>query len=279
MLYQAIRSLLLISSLRTVLAHPEPVEVREGSASAPVSDVILQARAVTVNTFDYTPTNGPLTWHKTQGNEKCRDGNHQSPILLGSGIRQTAIGALTYSGGSTEGELENRGTAIEVVRATGSVRFAGSTYNLDNFHFHTPSEHRINKEYYPVEMHMVHKNGAGKNLVLGFVFQLSTTTSSQFARDALRNIGRIATAGSSTATGPLNLEEIVGYVRSKQFYEYDGSLTTPPCTEGIKWFVGTEPLSLDVNTYNTLKATVKYNSRIIQNTPGQQNVLQLACYR
>ena len=279
MFFRSITNVLFIASLRTAWAHPESLESRK-AALEPVSDpdFALQSRAVTINTFDYTPTNGPLTWHKVNGNEKCGRGTNQSPILLDSASRQTAVGALTYSGGNTEGELENRGTAIEVVHANGSVRFAGADYALDNFHFHTPSEHRVNKEYYPLEMHMVHKTSAGKALVLGFLFQLSTTSSSPFLRDSLRNLNQVTRPGSAIGTGPMNLTGIANYVSTKRFYEYDGSLTTPPCTEGIKFMIGTEPLSLDVTTYNTLKSIVKFNSRIAQNAPGQQNVIQAACY-
>ena len=270
MFYRAIPTFLLLASLRPAWAHPEHLQRRNAAPEpAPVPNPVLQVRAVTINTFDYIPTNGPLTWHEAHNNLKCKEGRHQSPILLGSGFHQTAVGALTYTGGETEGELENRGSAIEVVHAVGSVSFGGSTYTLDSLHLHTPSEHRVNEEYYPVEMHMVHRNSAGKSIVLGFLFQLSTSTSSGFVRAALANINRVASPGTSTPTGPLNLEEIVEYVRTKHFYEYSGSLTTPPCTEGITWMVGTEPLSLDVNTYNSLKATVKYNSRITQSAPGQ----------
>ena len=235
-----------------------------------------QVSQVTVNTFDYVPTNGPLTWFKLPNSGKCKTGRSQSPILLDSGINQTSAGSLSFTATESEGTLENRGTAIEVVDVEGSLDYAGRTYELDNFHFHTPSEHRISKEHYPVEMHMVHKDTSGQIIVLGFVMQLSATRSSVLPQVALANVSQVS-AGQSIMTGPLDFSEIIDYVRTKRFYQYGGSLTTPPCTEGVQWLVGTKPLSLDVGTYNALKAAVKFNSRIIQNSPGQPNVIKIAC--
>ena len=237
---------------------------------------VLKARDVTINTFDYVPTNGPLTWFQLPNSRLCRDGTRQSPILLDSGISQTNVGSLSFSATTAGGKLENRGTAIEVVDLEGTLRYAGQNYKLQNFHFHTPSEHRLNKEHYPVEMHMVHQDTYGKIVVLGFFIQLSTTRTSTLPRVALAKVSQLS-PGQSTTTDPLDFGEIVEYVRTKRFYQYSGSLTTPPCTEGVQWLVGNEPLYLDVGTYNALKAAVKFNSRIIQNAPGQRNVIEVAC--
>lgn len=235
-----------------------------------------QINQVTINTYDYVPTNGPLTWFKLPDSRKCRKGRSQSPILLDSDISQTSAGSFSFTASESEGTLENRGTAIEIVDVEGSLNFTGRTFELQNFHFHTPSEHRINKEHYPVEMHLVHTDTSSQIVVLGFVMQLSTTRSSLLAQAALANVSQ-SSAGQSVVTGRLDFSEIVEYVRTTRFYQYGGSLTTPPCTEGVQWLVGMEPLYLDVDTYNALKAAVKFNSRIIQNSPGQPNVVELAC--
>ena len=252
---------------------PEPLDRREASAE-PASQ--LNARQVAVNTFDYTPTNGPLTWFTLPNSRLCREGKNQSPILLDSSIGLTSAGALSFKATNSEGKLENKGTAIEVVDVEGSLVYQGLTYKLINFHFHTPSEHRINKEHYPVEMHMVHQDKSGKTAVLGFVIQLSTTRYSALPYVALQKVSQIG-PGQTTTTSRLDFTEIIDYVKTKRFYQYGGSLTTPPCSEGLRWFVGTEPLYLDVGTYNALKAAVKYNSRIIQNAPGKPNVIEVAC--
>ncbi len=273
MLYQGPLLALLLASCQCALGNPTPLDDREADAEP---SPVLEARQVTINTFDYVPTNGPLTWHKTAASPQCKDGIHQSPVMLDSHIGQTSIGALSFTGTDSVGKLEHRGTAIEVVGVRGSLRYAGHTYHLENLHFHTPSEHRIHKEHYPIEMHMVHQDSTGKTVVLGFVIQLSTSGYSALPQVALAKVGQI-TPGRSILTNTLHFGGISNYVQNNRFYHYSGSLTTPPCKQGVEWLVGTQPLHLDVHTYNALKHAVKYNSRIIQNAPGQTNVLKLAC--
>jgi carbonic anhydrase len=273
MLFHRTLPALLLASCHYAWGSPEPLG-RRGASAEPNSK--LNARQVAINTFDYTPTNGPLTWFTLPNSQLCKQGRFQSPILLDSSIGQTTTGTLNLRVTNSVGKLENKGSAIEVVDVEGSLMYQGRPYKLVNFHFHTPSEHRINKEHYPVEMHMVHQDATGKIAVLGFVIQLCTTRYSALPYVALRKVSQIA-PGQTITTDPLNFAEIIEYVRTKRFYQYSGSLTTPPCSEGLSWFVGTEPLYLDVGTYNALKAAVKYNSRIIQNAPGQPNVIQVAC--
>jgi carbonic anhydrase len=273
MLFHQSLPVFLLASCHHAWGAPEPLGHR-GASAEPNSQ--LNARQVAINTFDYTPTNGPLTWFTLPNSQLCKQGRFQSPILLDSSIGRTTTGALNLRVTNSVGKLENKGTAIEVVDVEGSLMYEGRTYKLVNFHFHTPSEHRINKEHYPVEMHMVHQNASGGTAVLGFVIQLSTTRYSALPYVALRKVSQIA-PGQTITTDQLNFAEIIEYVRTKLFYRYGGSLTTPPCSEGLLWFVGPDPLYLDVGTYNALKAAVKFNSRIIQNAPGKPNVIEVAC--
>lgn len=251
-------------------------------ASSTLAHVLPERRQGPTNWWHYTPENGPLNWHLqstppgTPSSQMCHDGTHQSPIMLDNSIPLSH--ELAFRGGETEGTLEHKGSAIEVVEAEGFLHAMGVDYELTNFHFHTPSEHRINKEHFPMEMHMVHTNTntsdtLHRNAVLGFVIQLSNSHPSTLIKTALAKVSTLS-PGGHVQTGPLDLSEITEYVRHNRFWHYRGSLTTPPCSEGISWYVGTKPLHVGVDTYNALKAAVGYNARIIQNKLGRPNVIE-----
>jgi carbonic anhydrase len=108
--------------------------------------------------FDYRTVKGPTNWHGiTPENSFCADGKNQSPILLDQSIAIEGRGFVQMQI-ETQHEIpfENLGTTVEVVVGGQSV-VGNSTFELKQFHFHTPSEHRIDNEYYPIEVHMVHE--------------------------------------------------------------------------------------------------------------------------
>lgn len=127
---------------------------------------------VPIGTFGYTGLDGPLNWYSLDksANILCAEGHFQSPINLNSSIR-VAPGnrGLTFNITSyPEGaELENLGTTLEVP-ANGTFTIADNTYNLAQFHFHTPSEHRIDLEHYPMELHFVFQ-AAGQYPISAFL--------------------------------------------------------------------------------------------------------------
>ena len=224
---------------------------------------VLKARSVELNSWDYVPSNGPVNWPEFPGNEECGNGTSQSPIMLNSDIDQAPAGSLSYDANKTEGEIENKGSSIDITGAAGTLKVADDAYELINYHFHTPSEHRLNKEYYPVEMHMVHQDDKNNTVAMGFLIQLSSTQSMKMIRDTLAKVNQVP-AGQALGTGEVDFSELVEQVRTQRFYQYWGSLTVPPCRESIRWLVATKPLFLDVDTYNNLKGAVKFNSRITQ---------------
>ncbi|KAG6919150.1 hypothetical protein DXG01_008957 [Tephrocybe rancida] len=85
-----------------------------------------------------------------------------------------------------------------------------------------------------------------------------------------------ASPTSPAITGNLAFQPIIKHITTQGLYRYGGSLTTPPCTEGITWLVSGVPLDVDVATFNTFKKVIKFNSRYTQNTPGQQNLISFA---
>uniref|UniRef100_L2GBZ8 Carbonic anhydrase n=1 Tax=Colletotrichum fructicola (strain Nara gc5) TaxID=1213859 RepID=L2GBZ8_COLFN len=211
---------------------------------------------VEVATFGYNDLVGPLNWHgRNNASSKCATGTHQSPINLNDTSATLVPGASlgfdvpAHPDGAV---FENLGSTLEVVAQNGTLTRDGRVYALKQFHFHTPSEHRVDSEYFPMEVHFVfeadeeaNKNSTGPAAsVVGFLIEVDNAAPSPFLANVFAHLD-----------------------------EYSGSLTTPPCTEGIAWNVVAEPLTVDDVTFRAAKRVMKFNSRYTQNVPGQKNLL------
>jgi len=276
---------------------------------------------VEVNTFGYGPENGPFNWASlAPENDACKAGLNQSPINIGTDL---PAGNLTKrdviihkracvnetSSDATIGaaadrpvvdipdqavEFENLGTTIEVV-VNGTTSFNGTDFRLVQFHMHTPSEHHINDEYFPLEVHMVHQgvckstpshsqatvtnHSAVDNTqlaVIAMMFQVSAGDSDPVIAGLSSSLDAIATPGTKTTIEDgLDFSGVLSKIESSDILQYIGSLTTPPCAEGVTFLVVKDPLDVGVADFNAIKSIVKFNSRFIQNTLGQDNMLTI----
>ncbi|KAF5380064.1 hypothetical protein D9615_006113 [Tricholomella constricta] len=229
--------------------------------------------------FGYTGVKGPIGWAGlSPNNALCSTGSWQSPINLNASIGPPAVNPKVRIPDGY-GDFENLGTTVEVP-AVGQTYFGGKLYQLQQFHFHTPSEHRINEEYFPLEIHLVHQASGechGSRLVLAAVFEITTNgATTQLVSTLARQIHKIAVPGSKTRVYGLRGGEIISVFQNYRLYQYYGSLTTPPCSEGIIWLVAQAPLPLDVGSYLAFKRVLKFNSRYTQNTPGLENLIKVA---
>ncbi|MCJ1259635.1 hypothetical protein MMC24_007474 [Lignoscripta atroalba] len=229
-------------------------------------------------TFSYTGLRGPLNWYglNREANKLCSVGTHQSPIVVNSALIHPPDPDLVlkipdYEHGA---EFRNLGTTVEV-DVNGTLGYEGTTYNLRQFHFHTPSEHRIDEEHFPLEVHFVFESADSDLTVVGLPIELhpSPSRADPLLLAVFKNIEEIAKPGSTTETAPLRFKELAKHVTSNPTYRYSGSLTTPPCKEGINWILSAAPLRIDVANYLAVKKIVKFNSRYTQNTPGEINLL------
>ncbi|KAF2192248.1 carbonic anhydrase [Zopfia rhizophila CBS 207.26] len=231
--------------------------------------------AVEVGKFGYTGLVGPFNWAAlAPENEACKTGKQQSPINIEDGVIALATEKPVLDIPEQAVEFENLGTTIEVI-ANGTTKFAGSDFRLKQFHFHTPSEHRINEEYFPLEMHMVHEGVTDANsiAVISVLFQLSTGEPNPVVKGLQPHLQAIREPGTKTEIEGLPLESLVEHVQNVELFQYGGSLTTPPCAEGLTFLVTKEPLQIDVDTFNEMKSIVKFNSRYTQNVLGEENLI------
>jgi carbonic anhydrase len=231
-------------------------------------------------TFSYEDETGPLNWHNlNENNTACNTGDMQAPIVLTADIPFASEAPKWHVAPVPEAEFLNLGTTLEVMLkdAGGQLDYMGKSFKLVQCHMHTPSEHRIAREYYPIELHCVHQADSGDLAVVAIPFDLSEDgKTTDFLTAAVKNIADVAEPLTKTKTGPLDFSAIIGAVAAQNLYDYQGSLTTPPCAQGVQFLVLDAPMPVDVKTYNSIKKVIKFNSRPTQNMPGKQNLLQIA---
>ncbi|KAK2008380.1 carbonic anhydrase [Colletotrichum eremochloae] len=249
----------------------------------------LMARAeggVDVATFGYNDITGPLNWHSySNASITCATGVQQSPINLNDTSAKLVPGTTLgfdlpdLPDGAV---FENLGSTLEVVAPNGTLTRHGRKFKLKQFHFHTPSEHRVDSEHFPMEVHFVFeadakqlKNSTGPGFsVLGFLIEVDNSAPSEFLKSVFAHVDEVSEPGSHSETGPLSFCELRTVLEHSEVYQYDGSLTTPPCSEGIAWNVVAEPLRIDDVTYRAAKKIMKFNARYTQNVPGKVNLLE-----
>ncbi|KAH7014833.1 alpha carbonic anhydrase [Ilyonectria destructans] len=274
-----------------------------------------EGATVEIKDFAYVGTKGPTNWVALNAEENalCAAGKNQSPIDMVSGdftiIPAAEIG-LAIPDMAEGTEFENLGTTVEVVAGQGNMTFGGVSYTLAQFHFHLPSEHLDNGTSMAMEMHMVWEGAAGEIAVIGTFIDIADgaallrkkTTKDQEKRQlpaiegsffhvnapaakamaastlletVFSSVEEIAEPGTVTKTQPLIMSELVNALAAGSFQTYDGSLTTPPCSEGVRWLVSDQKLSIQTATFVKARSVIGFNSRFPQGTLGETNVLEL----
>ena len=198
--------------------------------------------------WDYSKESGPIAWGELSPDYVLAAiGGSQSPIDIATKDVITAdLPPLEFETHPIELKVLNSGHSIEVLAPGGStLEFRGQEYTLTQYHFHAPSEHTIDGEHADVEVHFVHSDGAGHLAVVAVLYDEGQGDHPFFLSilkdDAPVNPGE-------EKVFPDRKIDIAGYfppsAKQHKYYMYDGSLTTPPATEGVRWFVCKEKVQL-----------------------------------
>ncbi len=190
--------------------------------------------------WGYSADVGPSHWSTL--NEKfhmCSEGTQQSPIDLVP-TKDSALAPLkiNYNVGS-KSEINNGHTVQVNFKAGNTLNIDGTTFELKQFHFHTPSENHINGKSFPMEAHFVHASADGKLAVISVMFQ-------EGARNPTLNMMLKNFPLTKHVDTPLEFSKDylkVMLPNSLDYYEFMGSLTTPPCSEKVRWIVLKNPIS------------------------------------
>ncbi len=180
-------------------------------------------------------------------------GKKQSPVNIVTAETVAAgLPALAFQYHATPFVVENTGHVVEVPYAPGSaIRVGQDTYQLLQFHVHAPSEHTVNGQFAAAELHLVHRNALLDLAVVGVLVNVGSPVNAVID-DMLRNAPIVE--GEIELDGSVNAQDVLP--QSKSYYNYSGSLTTPPCSEGVRWFVLKEPVFVSQDAIHRLHETI-----------------------
>jgi len=204
-------------------------------------------------------------WGEESGFETCKLGQEQSPInIIKKAVKKSNLPAIKTHYESSKAQIVNNGHTIQINLAKGgSVQLKNDAYMLVQFHFHTPSEEKINGRNYPMVAHLVHKNADGHLAVIALLIKEGKENAK------LKNIfsNLPAEEGNIDLADEINVTEILP--TSLKYYGFNGSLTTPPCSEGVAWHVVEKSIELSKAQINAFKKIFKSNARPIQPLNGR----------
>ena len=219
--------------------------------------------------WGYGADDGPATWGSLdEGYEKCKAGLEQSPVdLKAPVVAPIADTELRYR--ATEAASSDNGHTLKVSFDLGSSAVVEErSHQLIEVHFHASSEHTLDGKKFPIELHFVHKSQDGALAVVGvLVSQGAENTTWAPLIDALAG----AEAVEAKPVGVLNIQQMMP--EKPLVYRYKGSLTTPPCSEGVVWSVVAKPVEFSAAQIAKLTDRYSQNARDVQPLHERQLIL------
>jgi carbonic anhydrase len=211
--------------------------------------------------WGYEGHSGPSHWgelNKEFG--VCASGKSQSPIDI-SGTNFSDSNPIQFDYKAAQLDIVNNGHTIQINRPAGSaITVDGERFELLQFHFHTPSENSVGGKPYDMEMHLVHKSAKGELAVVG-VF-LKAGENNAVIDEAWQHMPHHAGDKEQVASVSINAADLLPSDRS--YARFSGSLTTPPCSEGVRWMVMKQPIEVSAAQVKQFASVVGKNARPVQ---------------
>ncbi len=241
------------------------------------------AEAVHTPHWGYTGSSGPAGWHSlSEEYVLCGSGKRQSPVdilnevpadLYPLQFRYQSIPLLVLNNGHTLQANYNSMGREETVTIGGkpypvhsrpvynsTLMLGDVPYQLLQFHFHAPSEHARDGRRYAMEVHLVHKSADGNLAVVGVLFERGRESPvlSKLLNNVSANINEVKLAKEITINAADLLPD------DRRVFHYSGSLTTPPCSENVNWFLLTAPMEVSDKQVERFVSLIGNNARPLQ---------------
>lgn len=238
--------------------------------SGPIVSLAQTTPPPTGAPWDYLGKRGELAWGKLDPAYKaCSEGHEQSPIDIRGAKLNKTLQPIEFHYISTAVTLVNTGHTVQVRPDPGSyIVVGGVRYNLIQFHFHHPGEEAVKGKLTDMNIHLVHQSADGKTVVIAIRLVEDITTPPNAVLAALWPHLPTKAGDSEKVTDMVNPGGLLPADRG--YWTYMGSLTAPPCTEGVRWFVFEQEMTISRSQLRAFAALYPVNSRRLQDAHGRR---------
>jgi carbonic anhydrase len=215
--------------------------------------------------WSYEGETGPLKWGKLNpGWAKCDNGNRQSPIDIRDGIR-VDLEPVVFEYAASGYSVVNNGHTVQVNIASGNrFTLTGRTYELQQFHFHRPAEEKVDGKSFAMVAHLVHKDEEGRLAVIAVLIEDGTQ------HPGIQAVWNNLPLEKNEPLVPVTtFDPSLMLPQKRDYYTYMGSLTTPPCSEGVLWIVMKEPIKASKQQLDIFARLYPMNARPVQAMAGR----------
>ena len=203
-------------------------------AALVLTGTVMAQEHKTEHTWDYGDSHGPLHWGELKPEfAPCKSGHHQSPIDIRN-TTKSDLPPIQFDYKPSPLHIIDNGHTVMINYAPGSsISVGGKKYWLKQFHFHRPSEEKIKGKGYDMTVHFVHADEEGHLAVVAVLLQKGEEN--RLMRELWADLPKEKEEESLLDSVQIDGKELLPADRG--YYTFAGSLTTPPCSENVTWYV------------------------------------------
>jgi carbonic anhydrase len=227
---------------------------------------VATAQKQSAHEWGYSGSEGPAHWGELNPEfAACKTGHRQSPVNI-VGAKSVSLPPIQFEYKLSTLHIINNGHTIQINYAPGSfIKIGDKRYELKQFHFHHPSEETIKGKRFPLELHLVHSDAFGSMVVVSVLLEEGS------ANPLVETLWDLSpkTTGQEKTDDKLEINAADLLPADRSYFSFLGSLTTPPCTEGVRWIVLETPVTISNQQLTSFAKVYPDDERPTQSLNGR----------